>query len=185
MAFGAVLDACVLIPMATCDVLLRAAQRNLYRPHWSAMILDEVGRNLPNLGIAPEKAASRVAVMRSQFTRAEVSNFEGYIPLMPNHPKDRHVLAAAVVAGAELVVTTNLKHFQTANTPQQHIRAEHPDNFLEHLYGLYPHQMVEIIETQSAALRKNGMQWSPNNILERLERQGCKKFAALLRPHFP
>jgi len=185
VAFGVVLDACVLIPMATCDVLLRAAQRNLYRIHWSAMILDEVERNLGNLGIPPEKAAARVAAMRASFARAEVIGFEDYIPLMPNHPKDRHVLAAAVVAGAELIVTANLKDFRTAGTSQQHIRAEHPDDFLEHLYGLYPQQMVEIIEAQSAALRKNGRQWHPADILNGLEKQECKKFVALLHPHFP
>lgn len=41
-AFGAVLDACVLVPAALCDTLLRLADRDLYRPVWSVRILAEM-----------------------------------------------------------------------------------------------------------------------------------------------
>lgn len=40
-----------------------------------------------------------------------VKDYEGLIPAMTNHEKDRHVLAAAVRANAELVVTDNKKDF--------------------------------------------------------------------------
>lgn len=185
MAYGAVLDACVLIPISLCDVLLRAAQRDLYRLHWSGMILAEVERNLGKLGVSPGKAASRVAAMQKALGRAEVSGFQSLIAQMPNDPKDRHVLAAAVVAGAQSIVTFNLKHFKTDGTAQRHIKAEHPDNFLVDLYHLHPGPMLEIIDAQAAALSKSGQQWQPPDVLESLDRQECKAFVALLRPHFP
>jgi hypothetical protein len=39
---AAFLDACVLIPMPIVDLLLRLAEADLYRPLWSAEVLDEV-----------------------------------------------------------------------------------------------------------------------------------------------
>lgn len=42
MAFVALLDASVLHPWVVCDLLLRLAERGLYRPAWSAEILDEL-----------------------------------------------------------------------------------------------------------------------------------------------
>ncbi len=41
---SAVLDACVLLPMPTCDLLLRLADAKEYRPLWSHGILVEVER---------------------------------------------------------------------------------------------------------------------------------------------
>jgi len=46
MSFPALLDACVLLPYQLCDLLLRLAEAEMYRPLWSAEILDEVRRNL-------------------------------------------------------------------------------------------------------------------------------------------
>jgi hypothetical protein len=39
--YTAVLDACVLVPIALADTLLRVAEKGLYRPLWSDRILTE------------------------------------------------------------------------------------------------------------------------------------------------
>ena len=39
--YTAVLDACVLVPIALADTLLRVAEKGLYRPLWSDRILAE------------------------------------------------------------------------------------------------------------------------------------------------
>ena len=39
--YTAVLDACVLVPVALADTLLRVAEKGLYRPLWSDRILGE------------------------------------------------------------------------------------------------------------------------------------------------
>ncbi len=39
--YAAVLDACVLVPVALADTLLRIAEKGLYRPLWSGRILTE------------------------------------------------------------------------------------------------------------------------------------------------
>jgi len=42
MAFGAVLDTCVLYPFSLCDILLRLADRELYDPYWSGTNLHAI-----------------------------------------------------------------------------------------------------------------------------------------------
>lgn len=56
-----------------------------------------------------EQADHRVTQMRRAFPHA-TDHSAGYLQLvdaMTNHPKDRHVLAAAVASGAALIVPTS------------------------------------------------------------------------------
>lgn len=144
MAFPAFLDACTLIPINVTDVLLRLAEAQTYRPLWSAHVLDEVERNLPecDTNMTPEKAAHRVGIMRAAFLDAEVTNYEALIPSMTNHEKDRHVLAAAVRGGAALIVTPNLSDFPDAALQPYDVDAVHPDAFLQDQLDLYPEQTL-------------------------------------------
>lgn len=101
MRFPVLLDACVLVPYPLCDLLLRLADADMYRPLWSAQILDEVERTLINrMGVSPAKARRRLDQMRSAFPTASVEGYQDLVPAMTNDPKDRHVLAAAVRARA-------------------------------------------------------------------------------------
>ncbi len=153
-SFGVVLDASVLIPAAPRDTLLRAAAKGLYRLHWSRDILEEVRRNLVGHGMTDETGARRLlGVMEASFPESLVQGYKPLVPVMTNHPKDRHVLAAAVVAGAQVIVTTNLRHFGDEALAPYGLEAQSPDTFLTHLYDLNPGQMVEIIRQQAAALR--------------------------------
>jgi predicted nucleic acid-binding protein len=52
-----------------------------------------------------------VGELKSYFEDAWVEGYEALIPSMANDPKDRHVLAAAVRCGADVIVTFNLQHF--------------------------------------------------------------------------
>jgi len=69
--FIALLDACVLYPAALRDTLLRAAPRGLYRPQWSALIIDEVSRNLrENRGLTEEQTWKLTSAMTEHFGEA-------------------------------------------------------------------------------------------------------------------
>ncbi len=154
-SFGAVLDACVLIPATLRDTLLRAAQRGLYRPHWSATILDEVERNLVKAQLTtPENAQRLVTILRQRFPRAMTTGYEPLIPAMATRdPNDRHVAAAAVTAHAQVIVTFNLRDFPEAGLTAYGLEAQHPDTFLTNLYDLAPKTICKLIAEQAAALR--------------------------------
>jgi hypothetical protein len=59
-SFDIVLDACVLFPAALRDTLLRAADANLYRLHWTAEILEETRRSIVAQQRAPKEQAQRL-----------------------------------------------------------------------------------------------------------------------------
>jgi predicted nucleic acid-binding protein len=105
VSFPALLDTCVLYPAYLCDTLLRLAEAAAYRPLWSAEVLAELRRNLVERGIPIERVDRRLAHMTRSFPDALVTGYESLVDGMTNDPKDRHVLAAAVRAGAEVLVT--------------------------------------------------------------------------------
>ncbi len=143
--FRVVLDANVLFPFTVRDTLLRAAALGLYQVHWSEEILDEATRNLIATGrMNDEQAAHLMAAMRNAFP-------EALIPSMPNDEKDRHVAAVAVKAGAQVVVTSNLKDFRPM---PDGVEAQSPDDFLLDLFDLGATDMVELLQRQAAALKR-------------------------------
>ena len=99
--------------MPVADTFLRLAEPPaLYEARWTDQILSEVTRTLVGrFGKTPEKARYREVAMREFFPDAIVDDYESLVPKMKNHPKDRHVLAAAVACSADYVVTFNLKDF--------------------------------------------------------------------------
>ena len=76
--------------------------------------------------------------MTRSFPGADVTGYESMIGGMTNDPKDRHVLAAAVRADAEAIVTFNLKDFPEAALEPYGITPIHPDDFLLDQLDLYP-----------------------------------------------
>lgn len=168
----AVLDACVLVPSVLADTLLRCAEQDLYRPLWTRAILDEVRRNLPPsvLGV---KAERRIEVMREHFPEAMVSGHEHLIAEMTNDPKDRHVLAAAVAADAEMIVTANLRDFPDRALTPYAIEALHPDDFLCMLLDDAPERIADIVAQQAEATGRGGRpRLSVDDVLSGLA--GCR-----------
>ena len=153
---GVILDACVLFPASLRDTLLWAGQRDMYQMLWTDMILEEMRRNLVKNGKMNDAQSQRlVRVIQTTFPRAQVmEEYVSRIDTMTNHPKDRHVLAAAVVAEAQVIVTFNLRDFpQTALAPFA-IEAQSPDSFLCHLLSQDQEGMLTVITAQAQALRK-------------------------------
>jgi len=175
----AVLDANVLFPASLRDTLLRAASAGLYQLHWSDEILDELYRNLiGKKGMAPEKARRLVDTMLRYFDDANVQDYEALIDRMTNDPKDRHVLAAAVHIGANIVVTSNLSDFLPVALAPYGIKAQSPDAFLTDLFDADSQRVASIIVEQAADLKNPPK--TPQQTLDTLA-QHAPEFAELVR----
>jgi predicted nucleic acid-binding protein len=181
VAFPAFLDTCVLYPAYLCDTLLRLAEASAYRPLWSSGVLCELRRNLVERGIPPERVDRRISHMARSFPDALVTGYESLIDRMTNDPKDRHILAAAVRANAEVLVTFNIDDFSEPALKPYDVTTIHPDEFLLDQLDLYPGVTVEVLRQQAAAYRR-----VPNTLPELLvllERTGVPRFAAEVRRH--
>jgi predicted nucleic acid-binding protein len=179
--FPAFLDTCVLYPAYLADTLLRLAEASAYRPLWSADVLAELRRNVIERGIPSDKVDRRIALMTRSFPDALVTGYESLVEGMANDPKDRHVLAAAVRANAEVLVTFNIRDFPEPALKPYDIVATHPDEFLLDQLDLYPGLTMMILRQQAASYRREPT--SVPGVLVLLERTGVPRFAAEMRRH--
>jgi predicted nucleic acid-binding protein len=167
--FPVILDSCVLYPMYLRDTLLCAAEAGLYRPHWSQEILDGALRNLLTKQQITAQQASRLEQqIKSAFPDAMLEVPERLLPCMDNDPGDRHVLASALIAKAQVIVTDNLKHFPPESLSQFRVEAQSADQFLTSLYDLSPESMLEVLQNQVSWLRNPPM--SVVDLLKLLEK---------------
>jgi hypothetical protein len=126
-------DACVLYGNEVRDLLLRIAISGMVRAHWTDEILDEAFGNLT--ANRPDLSAERLAVTRERMNLAVPGALvDGYETLvealkLPD-PDDRHVLAAAITAGALVIVTSNIKDFPAETLGPLGIEARTPDDFV-------------------------------------------------------
>lgn len=151
------LDACVLFPFSLRDTLLRLAELEFYDVLWSERILDEMSRNLIKKKVMSVETARRtVRVMSTAFEDAAVppGAIESLEPVMTNHWKDRHVLAAAVVGGADAVVTKNLRDFADEDCTRWGVRSIRPDEFLLGLLAKDQGRVLGCLQDQAGALKR-------------------------------
>jgi predicted nucleic acid-binding protein len=154
-SFGVVLDANVLFPASLRDILLRTAAADLYRLYLTDDILEETCRNLVRTGrMTPVEASRLSAAIHRAFPETFVTGHHDLMSSVTNQEKDRHVLAAAVKAGAQVIVTKNLKDFPPTSLAPFAIAAQSPDEFLVHLYDLDNEIIAKILIQQVNDLRK-------------------------------
>jgi predicted nucleic acid-binding protein len=182
MAFVVLYDACVLYPAPLRDLLLRVAQSGVVRARWSDEILDECFRNI--LANRPDLTVARLSRTRDLMNAAVPDCLvAGYAELIEGltlpDPDDRHVLAAAIHAGAQVVVTFNMKDFPESALGPYSIEAKHPDDFVLETIDLAPGLMVQILSEQAAALRNPAR--SVGDLLDTLREQGLPSSVARLR----
>ncbi len=148
MPFVALLDANVLYPISLCDALLRLAETEVFQVRWSEEILQEAARSIKrnNPRIDPVAIDRRFRQMKESFEDAMVTGYEPLVPAMTNHPKDRHVLAAALVGRANVIVTSNLSDFPTEALAPYDVDVQHPDEFLCNQWELDEEAMLAAIK---------------------------------------
>lgn len=152
----AFLDASVLYPAPLRDLLLELAVSDLYRAKWSDAVHDEWIDAL--LRLRPELTRARLArtrdLMNAHVRDAIVTGFEDLIGgLVLPDPDDRHVLAAAIKSGADIIVTANLKDFPDAVLRRHRLAARHPDEFMTALFHTSPPAFLKAVRTVRQRLR--------------------------------
>lgn len=182
MAFVAVYDANVLYPSVLRDVLIRVAAAGLVQAKWTETILDETFRNLqanrPDLD--PAKLRRTREAMKGAVRDCLVLGYEPLIPAveLPD-PDDRHVLAAAIRAKAQVIVTFNIKDFPQEALAPWDVEAVHPDAFLEAQIDLNPQIVYAALQRIADSCKRPPL--TVADLLETLERTGLVASVAALR----
>jgi predicted nucleic acid-binding protein len=180
--FTAVYDASVLYPAPLRSLLMYLALTDLFRAKWTDAIHEEWMRNVQKdyPDIKREQVERTRNLMNAHVRDCLVTGFEELIDAvnLPD-PDDRHVLAAAIRAGAGVIVTGNLKHFPKEELGKYGIEAQHPDDFVMHLIDLAPSVVCSAAKKQRESLKKPPL--TVEQFLTSLERQGLAQTVAALR----
>lgn len=180
---AAVYDANVLYPAPLRDLLIRLAQAGLVRALWTETIHDEWVRNVlaDNPALSPERLARTRKLMNEAVRDCLVTGYEDLIESMTlPDADDRHVLAAAIRANADVIVTFNLKDFPTDKLASHGIEAMHPDEFLLTLFDAAPGPVCAAVKRQREGLRNPPK--TAEELLATLESQGLVQTITRLRP---
>lgn len=189
--FTALLDTNVLWPSMRRDFLLSLAVEGLYRPVWSSRLLEEIeyvecAKLIKKHGLKPVEAAERAARLvgeiRRAFDDAEVDGWEsldGTFGL--RDPNDEHVAAAAVIAGAGVIVTDD-KDFEQHLLQPHGIEVLPPDVFATNTVAVDPRRALVAVEKIASRSGKQGDKFTTTQLLDRLdERYGFQEATALIR----
>lgn len=181
-SFRAFLDATVLYPVTLRNLLMRLTLSGLFQARWPAHVHEEWIRAV--LRDRPDVPIDKLHRVRDLMDlHAGDSLVIGYEPLIGSlslpDPDDRHVLAAAIVARADVIITHNLRHFPEHSLAPYNIEAQRPDAFVRHLIDLSPVLVVDTVRAQQARLVNPPVTLTA--LLNVLERLGLVETATELR----
>ncbi len=183
-AVVAIYDANALYSAPLRDVLMHLALTTLVEARWTDLIqaewLRNVLKNRPDL--EPSSLQRTQAMMNQAVPNALVVNFEPLIgTLVLPDANDRHVLAAAIASGANVIVTQNLSDFPRANLEPFGLEALSPDDFLVRLLNLNAVAVISALNLQRKTMKKPPMDAAM--FLQMLEKQGLSKTVLWLKPY--
>lgn len=164
------------------DLLTRIAIAGMARAHRSDEILDEAFGNLTanRPGLSPERPAVTRERMNTAVPGALVSGYEALAgALKLPGPGDRHVLAAAIAAGAVVIVTSNLSDFPAEALEPSGIEAKTPDDFVPDQVNLDEGTVRDCVHQIARGRTRPPKTYE--TVLNALERAGLVGSAAALR----
>ncbi len=181
--YTALLDACVLYPLAMTDALLSLATAGFFAAKWTTTIEQEwiraIERQRPDLigRLDVRRDSMREAVPDWEIPESAWSQLVHKLAL-PD-PDDRHVLAAAIVGHADCIVTANLQDFPRPVLLEFGIEAIDPDTFIVNQWDLDPVSAIAAFKRMRA--RRKNPKSSPEDFADALEIGGLPATAERLR----
>jgi len=180
--FTVFLDANVLVPALTRNLILSLADKDRFRICWSARVLDEFERAFLKVipQESPERARKQRDAMMKAFPHACVSGYEALEPAFASGPdrNDAHVMAAAQHCGADVIVTDNLKDFPAAMLQPLAIEALSADHFIADAIDL--DQDLAVAAIGAMRLRLKNPEITATSLLDKMRARGLRQSADLL-----
>ena len=180
--YAAIIDACVLGGGLKRNIILSLAEAGLFRPYWSARILDETEKAILAISKGTADPGRQRRAIEQAFPEAMVFPNPGpdLIGLLPD-PGDEHVLAAAITARCDTLVTDNLKDFPQEILDRWGIEVMSPDDFISNAMDL--DHAVAIGALRDMRARLKDPKYTVSALVLKLEGQGLLQTADFLREY--
>lgn len=165
-------------------MLLHLATAGLFRARWTSTIhqewIESLLRDRPDL---PRERLERTRqLMDAAVPDCLVVGFENLIPTLElPDPHDRHVLAAAIYAGADLIVTFNVSDFPPSATRPHDIDVVNPDDFAVDLLNAEPDVVCRALAAHRANLKRPPK--SVDEYLDNLRKQQLPRFVTAIEQY--
>lgn len=178
--YSVVIDANVLFSPTLRDAMMRLAMTDLFKARWTDKIHQEwVDAVVTKQGVDRIKAEAVRDLMDLHALDAKIDGYEELIPsLSLPDPDDRHVLAAAIRANADAIVTFNLKDFPEAALTPYDIEVIHPDDFIVYQIEFSPEKTCEAFKRLRKTKHRPPL--SVEDMLNILRRCGLPQTALML-----
>ena len=138
-------DANILFSRTLRDYVIYSADEGAIELHWSQQILTEMSRNLrAKLGLSHEDTSRLEQLMNDYIEYALLEVDPGHlaaVEAVEMDPKDRHVLAAAISADADILLTDNTKDFPAKWMAERGIELLTSGQLLIRLADAFPDKM--------------------------------------------
>ncbi|WP_171181053.1 PIN domain-containing protein [Ruegeria sp. HKCCD8929] len=177
--FTALLDACVLGGALRRNMLLSLAEAGLFRPRWSARILDETQKAVSQITKGATDGSRQRAAIEVAFPEALVTGYEIFEDkLALPDPDDNHVLAAAISTSASVIVTDNLADFPAESLVPHAVDAISADDFIADTIELDPSEAILALRRMRE--RFNNPALDVAALIHKAEAQGLLQVATVM-----
>ncbi|MEZ0090310.1 PIN domain-containing protein [Streptacidiphilus sp. EB129] len=181
MAFIVLYDSNVLYPNTVRDLLIRLARHGIVQAKWTEQILDEGEAALRRNNVGDdEKRGELRRRMNAAVRDCLVTNYEPLIEgLKLPDLNDRHVLAAAIKVGAQVIVTDNSKHFPPDYLADWDIERKTADDFVMDLIDIDDRVVYGCVMEIVSSRRRKPVTF--DDVLDQLERSQLIGSVSMLR----
>lgn len=164
------IDACVLYPTVMREMVLGVAGAGFFEPIWSERILEEWARAAVKLGPTGEtQARGEIALLRAKWPKATQPAAPGVAQrLWLPDENDIHVLAVAVDAGADAIMTLNAKDFPRGTLAEEGLDRVDPDSYLMRFWAQDSARVQAVARHILATARDlSGQDWELRPLLKK------------------
>ena len=184
-----VLDACVIAGSVRRHVLTSLAEAGGLSPLVSVRILHEARRAIPktlknaDMGASEKlrRADHAIDNFLQKFPTAQREQLSDHEPVGLPDPDDEHVVALALSAGAQIIVTENLKDFPAKRLKPMGLLASNTDRFVSEILAARPELVSDTAHKLDQALQEEFGE--ARNLHQTLIKVGLKRTAGTLSPN--
>lgn len=163
-------------------MLLSLAEAGLFRPRWSARILDEAEKAIARITNGTSDTSKQRRAMERAFPEALVTGFEVFEDRLglPD-PDDNHVLAAAISTSASVIVSDNVEDFPAELLSPHGMEVRSADDFIADTIAIDSAEAILALKRMRRRFKQPSL--DVDAIIQKAEAQGLLQTATIMQEY--